>query len=97
MILDSIMAPGSAFSDDIVKWQRKLQTVEQVLKLWVEVQDKWLVMEEMFSISAVILSLNVHARVYAHVDVEFTHFMKGVAENPNIVQQCCKDGRSIDF
>ncbi|KAL5253857.1 hypothetical protein ACHWQZ_G013584 [Mnemiopsis leidyi] len=92
MILDSIMGPGSAFSDDISKWQRKLQTVEQALKTWVSVQTKWLEMEEMFSMINVILSLNTHARVYAHVDLEFTHMMKSVGENPNIVQQCCKPG-----
>ena len=88
------MGPGSAFSDDISKWQRKLQTVEQALKTWVSVQTKWLEMEEMFSMINVILSLNTHARVYAHVDLEFTHMMKSVGENPNIVQQCCKPGRS---
>jgi dynein heavy chain len=92
MILDSIMSPGSAFSDDICKWQRKLQTVEQALKTWVSVQTKWLEMEEMFSMINVILSLNTHARLYAHVDLEFTHMMKSVGENPNIVQQCCKPG-----
>ena len=92
MILDSIMSPGSAFSDDICKWQKKLQTVELALKTWVSVQTKWLEMEEMFSMINIILSLNTHARVYAHVDLEFTHMMKSVGENPNIVQQCCKPG-----
>ena len=92
MILDSIMTPGSAFSDDISKWQKKLQTVEQALKTWVSVQTKWLEMEEMFSLMAVIMALNSHSRVYAHIDLEFTQMMKSVAENPNIVQQCCKQG-----
>ena len=49
-------------------------------------------MEEMFSLAAVMLSLNSHTRMYAHIDLEFTHMMKSVAENPNIVQQCCKPG-----
>ncbi len=38
-------AAGS-FLDEIVKWHKNLQTVELVLSLWVEVQAKWVELEE---------------------------------------------------
>lgn len=38
-------AAGS-FMDEVVKWQKRLQTIEAVLSLWLEVQDKWTELEE---------------------------------------------------
>ena len=38
-------AAGS-FSDDIMKWQKRLQTIEAVLTVWLEVQEKWIELED---------------------------------------------------
>ena len=38
-------AAGS-FMDEVVKWQKRLQTIEAVLSIWLEVQDKWAELEE---------------------------------------------------
>lgn len=32
--------------DEVVKWQKRLQTIEAVVSLWLEVQDKWTELEE---------------------------------------------------
>lgn len=43
------MLTGSAansFADDIMKWQKRLQTIEAVLSVWLEVQDKWIELED---------------------------------------------------
>lgn len=43
------MLSGSAagsFADDIMKWQKRLQTIEAVLSVWLEVQDKWIELED---------------------------------------------------
>lgn len=43
------MLSGSAagsFADDIVKWQKRLQTIEAVLTVWLEVQEKWIELED---------------------------------------------------
>ena len=37
---------ASSFTDDILKWQKQLQTVEAVLTVWLEVQDKWVELED---------------------------------------------------
>ena len=43
------MLSGSAagsFADDIMKWQKRLQTIEAVLTVWLEVQGKWIELED---------------------------------------------------
>lgn len=43
------MLSGSAagsFADDIMKWQKRLQTIEAVLTVWLEVQEKWIELED---------------------------------------------------
>lgn len=43
------MLTGSAagsFADDIMKWQKRLQTIESVLSVWLEVQEKWIELED---------------------------------------------------
>ena len=38
-------AAGS-FLDEVTKWQKRLQTIEAVLSTWLEVQEKWVELEE---------------------------------------------------
>jgi dynein heavy chain len=38
-------AAGS-FLDEVMKWQKRLQTIEAVLTTWLQVQEKWLELEE---------------------------------------------------
>ena len=43
------MLTGSAagsFTDDILKWQKRLQTIEAVLTVWLDVQEKWVELED---------------------------------------------------
>lgn len=54
------MLTGSAansFADDIMKWQKRLQTIEAVLSVWLEVQDKWIELEDVSIIRALQLRL----------------------------------------
>lgn len=37
---------ASSFTDEIVKWQKQLQTIEAVLTVWLEVQDMWVELED---------------------------------------------------
>ena len=43
--MQSSSAAGS-FLDEVMKWQKKLQTIEQVLTVWLEVQDQWEELED---------------------------------------------------
>lgn len=37
---------ASSFTDEIQKWQKQLQTIEAVLSVWLDVQDKWMQLED---------------------------------------------------
>ena len=43
--MQSSSAAGS-FLDEVMKWQKRLQTIEAVLTVWLEVQEKWVELEE---------------------------------------------------
>ncbi|ESO89558.1 hypothetical protein LOTGIDRAFT_125094 [Lottia gigantea] len=43
--MQSSSAAGS-FLDEVMKWQKRLQTIEDVLTTWLEVQEKWIELEE---------------------------------------------------
>ena len=43
--MQSSSAAGS-FLDEVMKWQKRLQTIEAALTIWLEVQEKWVELEE---------------------------------------------------
>ncbi len=43
--MQSSSAAGS-FLDEVTKWQKRLMTIEAVLSIWLEVQEKWVELEE---------------------------------------------------
>ena len=49
--MQSNSAAGS-FLDEVVKWQKRLQTIEAVLSTWLEVQEKWVELEEVGMVSS---------------------------------------------
>lgn len=51
MSLQAMQSSGAAgsFLDELVKWQKGLQTIEAVLTVWLSVQDKWLQLEEVLT------------------------------------------------
>ena len=37
---------AGSFLDEVMKWQKRLQTIEAVLTTWLDVQEKWVELEE---------------------------------------------------
>ena len=44
-VMQSSSAAGS-FLDEVTKWQKRLQTIEAILTTWLDVQEKWVELEE---------------------------------------------------
>ncbi|XP_069115919.1 uncharacterized protein [Argopecten irradians] len=82
-------AAGS-FLDDVLKWQKKLQTIEAVLTTWLEVQEKWVELEEVFSGADVRTSLSHDANRFAVVNKDFRLLMRATEKNPNVLQCCSR-------
>lgn len=50
---------ASSFADDIMKWQKRLQIIEGVLSVWLEVQAKWVELEDVSIHSSEVLFSNI--------------------------------------
>ena len=57
--MQSSSAAGS-FLDEVIKWQKRLQTIEAVLTKWLEVQEKWAELEEVTRYHQVVLCHLLH-------------------------------------
>ncbi|CAH1797693.1 unnamed protein product [Owenia fusiformis] len=81
-------AAGS-FLDEVIKWQKRLQTIEAVLTAWLEVQDKWVELEEIYTGSDVKITLYQDASLFSSVNRDFRLLMRATEKNPNVLQ-CCQ-------
>ncbi|XP_022099208.1 dynein beta chain, ciliary-like [Acanthaster planci] len=84
-------AAGS-FLDEVTKWQKRLQTIEAVLSTWLEVQEKWVELEEIFSGTDVKASLSHEAGLFSSANRDFRLLMRATEKNPNVLQCCQRRG-----
>lgn len=82
-------AAGS-FLDEVSRWQKVLQQIEAVLLQWLEVQRKWVELEEVLQTSEVTAVLPHDANKFAVVNRDFRLLMKATEKNPNILQSCSR-------
>ncbi|XP_071959570.1 uncharacterized protein [Antedon mediterranea] len=89
--MQSSSAAGS-FLDEVLKWQKRLQTIEAVLTIWLEVQVKWVELEEVFSGLDIKSSLCHEAGLFGSANREFRLLMRATERNPNVLQCCQRKG-----
>lgn len=82
-------AAGS-FMDEVLKWQKRLQTIEAVVHVWLEVQDKWIELEEVFTTAEIKSSLIKDCQLFDEVNRDFKLLMRATEKNPNILQCCSR-------
>ncbi|XP_053409232.1 uncharacterized protein LOC123561373 isoform X4 [Mercenaria mercenaria] len=87
--MQSNSAAGS-FLDEVVKWQKRLQTIEAVLSTWLEVQEKWVELEEVYSSADVRTALPHDANRFAIANRDFRLLMRATEKNPNVLQCCSR-------
>ncbi|KAK7479591.1 hypothetical protein BaRGS_00029140 [Batillaria attramentaria] len=87
--MQSNSAAGS-FLDEVLKWQKKLQTIEAVMTTWLEVQDKWVELEEVYTGADVRTALHHDANRFAMVNKDFRLLMRATERNPNVLQCCSR-------
>lgn len=82
------------FRDRVLEWQNTLGTVEDVLKVWVNVSRSWSALESIFLASADIRSqLPDDTKRFEGLDSEFKELMKMAVDEPNVINVCGVDGR----
>jgi dynein heavy chain len=82
------------FKDKVMHWQNTLGTVEDVIKVWVNVSRNWASLESIFLASADIRSqLPEDTKRFEGLDSEFKELMKDAVTEENVVNLCSVDGR----
>ncbi|XP_020627063.1 dynein beta chain, flagellar outer arm-like isoform X2 [Orbicella faveolata] len=87
------MLSGSAagsFADDIMKWQKRLQTIEAVLTVWLDVQEKWIELEDVFSSLDLRIAMPHETNLFSAVNRDFRILMRATEKNPNVLQACSR-------
>ncbi|XP_066552370.1 dynein axonemal heavy chain 9-like [Amia ocellicauda] len=94
MALESMKDKSEAgsFADEVTKWQRKLQIIEVIVRLLLEVQDKWTDLEQVLTCDAVRGDLPTEAATFAAVHRDLCSVMNAAEENPNVLQICTRGG-----
>ncbi|CAM9131888.1 unnamed protein product, partial [Ectocarpus fasciculatus] len=82
------------FRDRVLNWQSTLGTIEDILKVWVNVSRSWTALESIFLASADIRSqLPDDTKRFEGIDSEFKELMKDAVTEPNVANVCAVEGR----
>nr|CAB3238693.1 dynein heavy chain 8, axonemal-like [Phallusia mammillata] len=89
--MQSNSAIGS-FLDEVTKWQKRLHLIEAVLEAWVNVQSKWVQLDEIYSGADVRTALAHEANMFAVISKDFRLLMRATEKNTNVLQGCSRKG-----
>ena len=82
------------FKDSLLKWQKTLKTIDQVLVLWVKVQKNWMRLEPIFLASEDIRAqLPEDTKRFEKVDAEWKGLMADACEDAAVVAATNTEGR----
>mmetsp|Transcript_15916 Transcript_15916/g.14397 ORF Transcript_15916/g.14397 Transcript_15916/m.14397 type:complete len:331 (+) Transcript_15916:3-995(+) len=82
------------FKDRVMFWQSQLGSMEDTLKIWVNVSRSWTSLESIFLASADIRSqLPDDTKRFEGIDSEFKELMKDAITQPNCLSVCLVEGR----
>ncbi|KAI9209879.1 dynein heavy chain and region D6 of dynein motor-domain-containing protein, partial [Polychytrium aggregatum] len=81
------------FETQINKWQNTLSTVDSVTTLWLEVQQTWSHLENIFMGSEDIRAqLPEDSKRFDGIDSDYKALMKEASKTPNAVEACTREG-----
>ncbi|RKO94585.1 dynein heavy chain and region D6 of dynein motor-domain-containing protein [Blyttiomyces helicus] len=81
------------FESQITKWQNVLSTVDSVITLWLEVQQTWSHLENIFMGSEDIRAqLPEDSKRFDGIDASYKELMGEASKTPNCVDACTKEG-----
>ena len=81
-----------SFHEDLHHWHKQLQTVEAVLRVWLDVQTMWVQLEEILSSQEVSQYLPTQHFNFSTINKEWRVLMSATAKNPNVLSTCLQEG-----
>ena len=85
------------FEQDITDWDKKLNTVSEVMDEWLACQRNWMYLEPIFSSDDIKKQLPVEATRFSTVDQKWRKNMANAVKNPGVVDFCANERLLIDF
>ena len=81
-----------SFTDELGYWHKQLQTVEAVLRLWLQVQNLWILLEEILTSGEAAQHLPTAHFNFTMVDKDWKLLLKNTAKSPNVISTCLQEG-----
>lgn len=85
------------FEQEIADWDRKLNTVSEVLDEWLACQRNWMYLEPIFSSDDIKKQLPLESTRFGTVDQKWHKNMAGAKKNPGVIAFCANEKLLVDF
>ena len=79
----------------VAQWEKELNTVFDVIDLWMAVQRRWIYLEAIFRSDDIKSQLPEEAKKFGKTDTNYCKIMESVSKNPNVLA-CCVRGEAAD-
>ena len=66
-----------------------MATIEEIINMWLNVQNMWMYMEAVFSGGDIVKQLPSEAKRFKNIDKQFVKMAKVAADVQNVVEVCC--------
>lgn len=88
MLLSSLVSNryNKPFKDEIVAWVKRLSTLDEILSLWLSVQQAWIYLEAVFSGGDIARQLPAEAKRFNNIDKSWVKIMSTANATPNCIQ-----------
>uniref|UniRef100_A0A1X7UKN4 Uncharacterized protein n=1 Tax=Amphimedon queenslandica TaxID=400682 RepID=A0A1X7UKN4_AMPQE len=82
---------ATSFSEELQHWHKQLQTVEAVLRVWLQVQTHWVQLEEVLTSIEAAQHLPSTYFNFTTINKEWKQLLKSTAKSPNVIQCCLQE------
>ena len=80
---------SAPFKGKVSDWITKMSTIEEIINMWLNVQNMWMYMEAVFSGGDIVKQLPSEAKRFKNIDKQFVKMAKVAADIQNVVEVCC--------
>jgi hypothetical protein len=85
------------FEQQIADWNRKLNTVSEVIDEWLACQRTWMYLEPLFGSEDIMRQLPREGKMFQTVDQKWRKNMSAAKKNPGVISFCSNDKLLVDF
>ena len=80
------------FEKEVLGWESQLLRIEECIRVWQEVQKKWLYMESMFGVEEIVRPLQAESNLFKDVDKTWRGIMSSISKDPRVLVSAGEQG-----